>query len=65
MPGNSHTIEVVITSRCTHIGTSSARVSLDGDGDIDHFLDSFRAAMIAAGFGAATAGRLTLAEDAE
>lgn len=58
----THTITVTIEGRYPHGEKQRASVSVDGDGDIDHMVETFQAALVAAGFAPATAGSLRITE---
>ena len=60
MTEDTHTITIVVAHRSAHTGQGSASVTLTGDGSIDHMLDAFQAALVAAGFSTETAARLRL-----
>jgi hypothetical protein len=62
MTTNTHTVAVTITGQYPHGAQPRASVTVAGDGSIDHMLDAFRAALVAAGFAAQTAAQLTIAE---
>jgi hypothetical protein len=58
----NHTIEVSISSDHGDGVRHMSRLSVCGDGSLDHALDTFRAALVAAGFAASVAERLDVAE---
>lgn len=59
----NHIITIDYTSRCEHTTSQPrAQVMAAGDGGIDHWLETVRAAMVAAGFSTATARRVVLLE---
>ncbi len=61
----THAITVVVSGRYPHGREQpQASVTVNGDGGIGHALDAFRAALVAMGFSAAVAGRLTVEEAA-
>lgn len=65
MTGNTvptHTITVTIEGRYPHGKTQRASVSVDGDGTLDHMVDTFQAAIVAAGYMPSTAGTLRIGE---
>lgn len=62
MADDTHTVTIAVAHKSTHTGQGSASVTITGDGSLDHMLDAFQAALVAAGFSADTAGRLRLAE---
>lgn len=65
MAAPSHTVAVTITASTVHTGNQMVSVSVDGSGDIDHMVETFRAALVAAGFTCATAATLDYSADAE
>lgn len=62
MPDDTHTVTVTVAHRTPHTGQGSASVTITGDGSLDHMLDAFQAALVAAGFAPDTAARLRLSE---
>ena len=54
----THTIDITITGNYTHGSKQHASVSLSGDGGLDHMIDAFKAALIAAGFAVDTVRKL-------
>lgn len=62
MAGDTHTVTITVTHRSPHTGPDSASVSITGDGSIQHMLDAYQAALVAAGFAPDTAARLRLSE---
>ncbi len=58
----THTITVTIEGRYPHGEKQRASVSVDGDGTLDHMVDTFQAAIVAAGYMASTAGTLRIGE---
>lgn len=54
----THTIEITIHGNYPHGVKQHSSVSISGDGGIDHMIDAFKAALIAAGFTAKTAQRI-------
>ncbi len=60
----THSISITITGRYPHGKTQQhGAVTLDGNGDIDHFFDAFRSALVVGGFSAAMAARLDFKDD--
>lgn len=61
----THTISIRTDYRYRHGDTEkrTASVTVDGDGDLDHYIETFRAALVAAGFALATAAQLDLVVD--
>jgi len=47
----SHKVSIIITGTYPHGQNQHISVAIDGDGSVSHMLSSFRAAMVAAGFG--------------
>jgi hypothetical protein len=59
----THSVTVIVKARYPHNREhQQASVTVDGDGDIEHMLDTFRAALVAAGFSATQADRLGMDE---
>lgn len=58
----THTVTVSIIGRYPHGERQHAEVMVAGSGDLAHMLDTFRAALVAAGFTAETASCLTIEE---
>jgi len=46
----SHTITIIISGNYPHGQKQHASVTINGDGGIDHMVDVFSAALVAAGF---------------
>ncbi len=59
----THSVTVTINGKYPHGERQHASVTMAGDGNIEHMLDVFRAALIAAGFSALCASRLDFKED--
>lgn len=59
---DTHTVTITVEHRSHHAGPDSASVTITGDGSIEHMLDAFQAALVAAGFAPDTAARLRLSE---
>jgi len=60
----SHKVTITITGTYPHGKNQHVSVTIDGDGSVSHMLSSFRAAMVAAGFGyCAIAEHIPFAED--
>ena len=59
---DTHTVTITVEHRSHHSGPGSASVTITGDGSIEHMLDAFQAALVAAGFAPDTAARLRLSE---
>jgi hypothetical protein len=59
----THTVTVTVEGRYMHGREQQhAMVKVAGDGGIEHMLDTFRAALVAAGFSATQADRLGMDE---
>lgn len=59
----THAITIVVTGRYPHGRENPhASVTVNGDGSIDHAVDTFQAALVAMGFAPDTAGRLAIRE---
>lgn len=57
----SHTVTITVAGRYPHGKEQQLSwVTVAGDGSLDHMLDTFRAALVAAGFAPSTAGALTI-----
>ena len=54
----THKIEITITGNYPHGSKQHASISISGDGGLDHMIESFKAALIAAGFSMETATKL-------
>ena len=54
----THTVTITVTGNYPHGSKQQASVSMSGDGGLDHMLDAFRAALVAAGFSTDTAAKL-------
>ena len=62
---DTHTITVAVDGRYPHGGTQRATVVVAGDGGLDHMLDTFRAALMAAGYSARIAESLDVREESD
>ena len=58
MDNLTHTIKIEVTGRYPHGARQHCSVEMSGAGDLEHFLDAFRAGLVAAGFTIETAGTL-------
>ena len=58
----THTVTVTVTGNYAHGPKQHATVMMAGAGDVEHMLDAFRAAMVAAGFSTALAAKLDIAQ---
>lgn len=58
----THTVRIIVTGRYIHGEATHVEVSVAGDGGLDHVLDAFKAALVAAGFAMSTAARLDIGE---
>lgn len=54
----THSVQITITGNYTHGPKQHASVQLSGDGGLDHMIEAFKAALVAAGFGMGTAASL-------
>lgn len=54
----THKVEITISGHYRHGSKQHAMVSLSGDGGLDHMMEAFKAALIAAGFSMDTAKKL-------
>lgn len=54
----THKIDITISGNYPHGSKQHAHVSLSGDGGMDHMMEAFKAALIAAGFSMDTAKKL-------
>lgn len=54
----THKIEITISGNYQHGSKQHAMVSLSGDGGLDHMIEAFKAALVAAGFSMDTAKKL-------
>ena len=54
----THKVEITITGNYPHGSKQHATVSIAGDGGIEHMLEAFRAALVAAGFALETAKKI-------
>lgn len=59
----THTVTVSIEGNYPHGQKQHAQVIVAGDGDLEHVLDAFRTALVAAGFSCETAARLTIGDE--
>ncbi len=56
----THSITVTVTGLYQHGVQQHATLTMAGDGSLDHALDTFKAALVAMGFSAALAEKLTV-----
>ena len=61
----THNITITATARYPHGQTTSTSVSIDGEGDIDHFITALQAALVGAGYLPETVGRIRFDEETE
>lgn len=59
----THTITITISGNYPQGTKQHASVSIIGTGDLEHMLDAFKTALVAAGFSANTATKLGLVEE--
>ena len=55
---HSHKVTVSVVGSYSHGPRQRVEVSIAGDGSLDHMIEVFRAALVAAGFSAETAAQL-------
>lgn len=61
--GLTHRVTITVTGRYAHGREQEhATVTLAGDGSLDHMLDAYRAALVAAGYSPDTARRLEVCD---
>ncbi len=58
----THTVAVAVTGRYQHGDRQHCEVRMSGDGGIEHMLDAFRAALVAAGFSPRIAEHLDISD---
>ena len=58
MDDPTHAITITVTGNYPHGAKQHAQVVIAGDGGLDHMIDAFKAALIAAGFALETAKKL-------
>ena len=54
----THKVEITITGNYPHGSKQHAHVAISGDGSLDHMIEAFKTALIAAGFALYTAKKL-------
>jgi len=54
----THKVEITVSGNYTHGPKQHAMVSISGNGDLNHMIESFKAALIEAGFALDTAAKL-------
>ena len=54
----THTVTITVTGKYPHGSREHCSVTLAGHGDLDHMIEAFKAALVAAGFSVATAAKL-------
>ena len=59
----AHTIKIEVTGRYPHGNMQHCAVEMSGTGDLEHFIDAFRAVLVAAGFSVETAGRVGMRDE--
>lgn len=59
---HTHVVSVTIKGRDPHGPQEHSGVTVEGDGSIDHILQAFAAALVAAGFATDTAAKLVTLE---
>jgi hypothetical protein len=65
VPKHSHTVHVLVCGSYPHGQQQHVSLEISGDGGLDHMLDTFRAALVAAGFSTEVASRLDILESSE
>lgn len=58
----THTIVITISGNYPHGTKTHASVTMSGDGGVEHMLDAYRTALVAAGFSPAKAQKLVIEE---
>lgn len=54
----THTVTIAVSGNYPHGAKAHASVTLSGDGGLDHMIEAFKTALVAAGFSLAVAARL-------
>lgn len=54
----THKVDVTISGNYPHGYKQHASISISGDGSLDHMMEAFKAALLAAGFAMDTAKKL-------
>lgn len=54
----THKVEITISGKYPHGSKQHASVSICGDGGLDHMIEAFKAALVAAGFAMDTVKKL-------
>lgn len=62
MDNLTHTVSISVDGRYAHGQQQHCAVTISGDGSLDHMLEAFTAALVAAGFAAETAAKLRCEE---
>jgi hypothetical protein len=57
---NTHSVTVIVCGNYPHGQKQHAKVEIAGDGSLDHVIDAFRAALVAAGFSVGVAQQLDM-----
>ncbi len=58
----THSIEITIMGNYPHGQKQHAKVQMSGDGGLDHMIEAFKAALVAAGFSLEAAASLDRVE---
>ena len=61
----NYTVTVTIMGNDPESGKQDVAVEVSGDGSLDHILDTFRAALVAASFSTVTAGKFGICDGNE
>ena len=59
----THKVEITITGNYPHGQKQHARVEIAGDGGLDHMIEAYKSALVAAGFALETAAALDRVHD--
>ena len=54
----THTVTITVSGNYPHGQKQHASVTINGDGGLDHMIEAFKAALVAAGFALDTAKKL-------
>lgn len=58
MNDQTHVVEITISAAYPHGGKERASVSISGDGGLEHMMEAFKTALVAAGFSMALAAKI-------
>lgn len=59
----THVVEITVIGNYPNGQKQQAKVSISGDGDLDHMIEAFKAALVAAGFSTDIAKKLDLVDE--